>query len=245
MINRSTLAAALLIALGASASAMPASAQAPSITSPYEFVEGSHGLFAFGSAVLTDRGTLDTGPGSGYAAGIEYNYRISGPFNIAVRTAYFPTTRRVYNDTSTLADSADVRRDPTTGLEQIATADLSLLLLDASLRFDFTGPRTWYNLQPYAVIGVGGALALSQATTGEDQLSADENLRVRFQDGFTGHVGAGVELHLSDRITVRADARDLLWKIHLPPGFRNTGRVIELEQWVQSAHLSLGLTLRF
>ena len=240
VINRSIVAAAVLLA---AATAAPAAAQ--SITSPYDFVESRHALYVFGSAVYTDQGTLGTGPESGYAAGIEYSYRVGGPFNLSARIAYLPTERPVYDDTSTLADSLTVRSDPTFGLEQVAMADLTLVLVDASLRFDFTGPRTWYNLQPYALIGVGGVLATSQATTGENQLPPDENIRVRFQDGFTGHVGAGVEWYVSDRITVRADARDLLWKLHIPPGFRSSGRIIDLEQWVQTAHLSLGLSLRF
>lgn len=246
MIRRSILtaglAAGLFIVTGFLGTA-PADAQ--SITSPYEFVEGRHAVYAFASTVYTDRGTLDTGPGSGYAAGLGYNFRISGPFNIAARVTYFPTDRRVYTDSSVVADSSDVRDDPMTGLHQVGTADLSLLLLDASLRFDVTGPRTWHRIQPYVLIGAGGVLATSQGTTGEGQLPPDAQLQVRFRDGFTGHVGAGFEVHLSDHLTVRADARDVLWKLHLPAGFFNTGRVIDDEQWVQTAHLSLGITLRF
>ncbi|MDX1674496.1 MAG: outer membrane beta-barrel protein [Longimicrobiales bacterium] len=240
VINRRILAATVLLV---GATAAPTAAQ--SITSPYDFVDSRHGVYVFGASVFTDRGTLGTGPEGGYAAGIEYTYRVGGPFSLAGRIAYLPTQRRVYDDTSTLADSLAVRSDPTFGLEQIATADLSLVMLDASLRFDFTGPRTWYKLQPYALIGVGGVRSISQARTGDAQLPPDENIRVQFQDGFTGHVGAGVEWYVSERITVRADARDLLWKVHIPPGFRSTGRIIDLEQWVQTAHLSLGLSLRF
>lgn len=241
MIKRSILTAGALLTFGLVAA--PAAAQ--SITSPYDFVEGSHAFYGFGSAVFTDRGTLDTGPGSGYAAGLAYNLRVSGPFVLEARAAYFPTDRRVYTDTSTFADSLALRADPMTGLEQVGTAGIDLVLLDASLRFDLTGPRTWHRIQPYALIGAGGVLVASQAETGEDQLPVDAQLTVRFRNGFTGHVGAGFELHLSDHFTVRADARDLLWKIHIPQGFRATGRVIDDQQWVQTAHLSLGVALRF
>lgn len=241
MTNRRLLAVGILLAFGTLAA--PAAAQR--ITSPFEFVDGKHAFYTFGSTVFTDRGTLDTGPGSGYAGGLGYGFRVSGPFVLEVRAAYFPTDRRVYNDTSTFADSTTLRADPTFGLEQVGTADMELVLLDASLRFNLTGPRTWYLIQPYALIGAGGALVASQARTGEDQIEEDSQLLVRFRNGFTGHVGGGVELHLSDHFTVRADARDLLWKLHLPEGFRTTGRVIDDEQWVQTAHLSLGVVIRF
>jgi hypothetical protein len=47
------------------------------------------------------------------------------------------------------------------------------------------------------------------------------------------------------RFTVRLDARDILWKIHVPEGFFVDGRNVDSEQWVQTAHLSLGLGFRF
>lgn len=242
MIKRSLLAATALTAL---ALAGTTAAAAQGIASPYDFVDRSHGLYGLGAAVFTDRGTLDTGPGSGYAAGLGYNLRISGPFNLGVRATYFPTNRRVYTDSATVADSLALRADPMTGLTQVGTADLSLLLLDASLRFDVTGPRTWYRIQPYVVMGGGGALVLSQEDTGEDQLPPDAQLQVRFRNGWTGHVGAGFEIYLTERFTARIDVRDVLWKIHIPQGFLAPGRVIDTEQWVQSAHLGLGLTFRF
>lgn len=242
MIQRSLLTAGCILALGL---AGPTPAAAQTITSPYDFVEGSHGFYAIGTRVFTDRGSVDTGPGTGYAAGIGYNLRVSGPFNLGLRVTYFPTDRRVYTDTSTAADSVELRADPMTGLEQVGTADLSLVLLDASLRFDITGPRTWHRLQPYVVMGAGGVIPATYAETGEENLPQDIELRVRFRRGFTGHVGGGVEIHLSDHLTARVDARDILWKLHLPVDFLTTGRVIDSEQWVQTAHVSLGLSFRF
>lgn len=237
MIKRSALAA--LAALGLQAA--PTAAQ--NIASPYDFVEHSMELYAFGSVVLTDRGAIDVGPGSGYAGGLGYTIRISGPFNFDTRVAYLPTSRRVYDLEA--VDPALIEEDPMAGLVQVGTADLSLLLLDASLRFDVTGPRTWHRLQPYALIGVGAVLGVSSDNAAEENLDAAVDLRVRFRNGVTGHVGGGIEWYLNDRFAVRADARDVLWKIHVPEGFFIDGRVIDDEQWVQTAHLSLGLAYRF
>lgn len=237
-------ATAAVAALAVTAAVTPAPAASQGITSPYDFVESSMGIWAFGSAVLTDRGTLDIGPGSGYAAGLGYTIRVSGPFNFDARAAYMPTSRRVFNVLS--ADSAEVREDPRVGLEQLGTADLDLLLLDTSLRFDLTGPRTWNQLQPYAVVGAGVALRIRSDEGAEELLPEDnDDLRVEFESGVTGHAGAGVEWYVSDRFSVRADARDLFWKIHVPRGFFVDGRVVAEEQWVQTAHLSLGAVYRF
>jgi len=236
VINRSALAVLTALVL----TAAPTAGQ--DIDSPYDFVDTSQSVWAFGSAVLTDRGTIDVGPGSGYAGGIGYTIRISGPFNFEGRVAYLPTSRRVYR--AVPADSAAIIEDPMVGLEEIGTADLSLLLLDASLRFDITGPRTWHRLQPYALLGVGGVLRVSTDNAAEEGLPAQPDYRVRFKNGVTGHVGAGVEWHASDRFTVRADARDVLWKVHVPDGFLED-RIIDDSQWVQTAHLSLGLAFRF
>jgi len=229
----------LLAALGATAA--PAASQ--SITSPYDFVEHSMAFWTFGTAVFTDRGALEVGPGSGYGGGVGFSARISGPFNVDARVAYLTTSRRVFQTVP--IDSATVRKNPRAGLEQIGTADLSVLIMDASLRFDITGPRTWYRLQPYALKGAGGVLRVSSENRIEEELTEEPGLLVRFQNGFTGHVGGGIEWHLSDRFTVRADARDILWKIHIPEGFFVDDRNVDEGQWVQTAHLSLGVGFRF
>lgn len=221
--------------------AAPVGAQ--QITSPYDFVETAQGIRFFGGYVLTDRGTIDIGPGSGPVIGAGYNIRISGPFEFDAQASFLPTSRRVFDITPT--DSATLREDPKAGLVELGTADLSLLLIDATLRFDITGPRTWHRLQPYALIGAGGAFRVASDNAVEANLPTDVDLRVRFRNGFTGHVGAGVEWHASRRFTLRADARDVLWKIHVPSGFFQTGRIIDDEQWVQTAHLNLGIVWRF
>lgn len=241
MIKRCALAAAALAALSPLASR---SAAAQTISSPYDFVEPSKAFYAYGTYIGTDRGTVGVGPHSGAAVGVGFGLRISGPFVLDSRVAYFPTTRTVY-DVDPTADSAAVAADPMAGLTALGEADLALALADVSLRFDLTGPRTWHKLQPYAMLGVGGVLRVSSDNAAEEDLPGDVDLRVRFRNGVTGHVGAGIEWYPTDRFTVRFDARDALWKIHVPQGFVRPGRLIDLEQWVQTAHLSIGLGYRF
>lgn len=229
-------AAAVLFTAGA--------ATAQSIRSPYEFVEKSHSLHAYATYVVTDRGTIGIGPASAPAIGFGYGIRVSGPFGVDSRVAFMPTTRTVYT-VDPDADPDAVRQDPTVGLEEIGTADLSLLLADASLRFDVTGPRTWNNLQPYALIGAGAVFRVASDHSAEEELPEGTDLRVRFSNGVTGHIGAGVEWYLSPRFTVRLDARDVFWRLHVPTGFITTARVIDDREWVQTGHLSVGAAFRF
>jgi hypothetical protein len=61
----------------------------------------------------------------------------------------------------------------------------------------------------------------------------------------TGHVGGGLEWHPSQRFSFRLDARNTLWRVHVPRGFIVTGRRVSDAEWVQNANLSVGGALRF
>lgn len=221
--------------------ASPALAQV--VPSPYAFVERGMGGYIYGTYVFTDRGVIDVGPGSGPAAGVGYNVRVSGPFVFDTRVALFPTSRMVFDVEE--APAEEIQEDPTAGLRFIGDADLTLLLVDGSLRFDITGPRTWHNLQPYALLGAGAVLRLAADHSPEEELPESPDLRVRFRNGLTGHFGGGVEWHLTDRFTVRLDARNLLWRLHVPTGFITPDRVIDDREWVQTGHVSIGVGIRF
>jgi opacity protein-like surface antigen len=221
----------------------PAAAQ--TITSPYDFVDRGQGLFAYATYVFTDRGTIETGPHSAPAVGVGYAIRVSGPFTVDSRIAFLPTTRTVFDRQDAGHDADAIREDPMVGLVEVGTADLSLLLADLSLRFDITGPRTWHNIQPYALLGAGGVFRMASEHAAEEDIRQDVDLRVRFSNGFTGHFGGGAEYFLSPRLTVRLDARNMFWRLHVPSGFITANRVIDDRQWVQAANLSVGVGFRF
>jgi hypothetical protein len=233
----------ILFAAAVTTLALWVPAEAQTIPSPYAFVERGMGAYAYGTYVFTDRGVIELGPGSGPAAGIGYAARVSGPFVIDSRIAFFPTSRTVYDVEE--APPEQIRDDPRAGLVPIGEADLSLLLVDGSLRFDITGPRTWRNLQPYALLGAGVVFRLAADHSDEAELPETPDLRVRFRNGVTGHFGAGVEAHLTDRFTLRLDARSLFWRLHVPTGFITADRVLDDREWVQTGHISVGAGFRF
>jgi hypothetical protein len=235
----------VLAALAAATLTGAAPLAAQTITSPYEFVERSQGLYGYGTYVLADRGVIGIGPGSGVAAGAGYSIRVSGPFKFDARLAVLPTSRRVFNRRDDLVEDPEaIQADPMVGLVEVGTADLTLLLADASLRFDITGPRTWNSLQPYALLGLGGAFRVAADNAAEEALD-NVDLFVRFRNGFTGHFGGGTELFLGQRFTLRLDARNMFWRLHVPRGFITPDRLIEDREWVQALNLSIGASIRF
>jgi hypothetical protein len=235
----------VLITAAVAALAGTAPVGAQSITSPYDFVEKSRGIYAYGTYVATNRGVIGIGPGSGPAAGLGFAIRVSGPFTLDSRVAYFSTTRTIYDVQDAGHDPETIREEPMTGLVEVGSADVTAVLTDLSLRFDVTGPRTWYRLQPYALIGVGGVFRVAEDNAAEEALPEGADLRVRFRSGITGHVGGGAEWYVTQRFTLRFDARSLFWRLHVPSGFITSARVIDDREWVQNGHLSLGVAFRF
>ncbi|MGH7469435.1 MAG: hypothetical protein ACRENP_15905 [Longimicrobiales bacterium] len=217
---------ALLVQTGSSAG--------QSIPSPYRFIDEKQTVGAFASYILTARGTVGLGPEDGAAAGVRYSIRLSGPFNVEAETFYFPSTRPV-RDTTLAGDER----------EQVGTADLTLLGGIASLRFNLTGPRTWHKLQPFVAFGVGAVLDLSGTSVEDERVPAD--VRFDFGTSFAAHVGGGIEWFPGNRLSLRLDARNQLWKTNTPFPFLvgEAGVQTPEDEWIQNGVISLGFAVRF
>lgn len=217
----------LFLALGAKGAA------AQDIDSPYRFVDPGQQVNAFGGLVETDPGTLELGPESGVAYGLRYGIRLAGPFSIEAAVGVFPTTRAVQ-------DTAIAGPD-TTLVATGAEADLTIGLASADLRFDITGPRTWHRLMPFALLGVGAAFTLSE----DDEADTDVNANVRYDYGtrLMGELGIGMEWFAAEQLTVRLDARNMLWRIDAPVGLQRLDA--PTQEWVQNFLLSAGVSFRF
>jgi hypothetical protein len=209
-------------------------ARGQTITSPYRFIEQSQAAGAFGGYITTSKGTFDLGPESGPVFGLRYGIRLSGPFTVEADAGFFPSKRLVQD--TVLADSI---------IQPVGEADINLLMVIASLRFNLTGPRTWHRLQPFVLFGVGAALDLSGTSAfEEDALEAD--VRFDFGTSFAGQIGGGIEWYPAERFTLRLDARNVLWNVDTPIAFvRVFGEEIEEDEWLQNGVFTLGLSIRF
>lgn len=221
----------VLLTLGVLA---PAGAAGQRIASPYKFLETSQAASPFAAYFATGSGALDLGPSGGLMVGARYGIRISGPFTLEAEAGFFPSTRAVLDT---------VPSDTT--LKQVGEADFTALALQAGLRFNLTGPRTYHGLQPFILFGGGIVLDFSGASTVDDDLPA--NIRFEFGTTFAGQFGGGIEWYPSERLSLRLDARNVLWKLTTPEGFLTGERALSIpgDEWTQNFMLSAGIAIHF
>ena len=220
----------------ASAALLAAPAAAQRIDSPYRFLDHSQFGSLWGGYVSPAEGRIGNGPEAGPIFGASWALRVSGPFALNIETAYMPSTRTVRD---TLFDTA------TSTYEPLGEADTGILAVLGNLRLNLPGSRTWYNLQPFGIIGAGFAVDLA----GGSDIEADRpaNTRFNFGTSFAGQLGAGVDWFPSQRVSIRIDARDMFWKLPVPEAFLLTedGERLPRSEWEQNFALAAGLSIHF
>lgn len=215
-------------------SLVAAPARAQRIDSPYRFIDTKQEAGAYVGYVSTSKGSSRLGHESGTAYGVRYGIRFSGPFSIDVDAMYFPSKYAVLD--TTVTDSA---------YTQIGTATSNLAVATAAFRLNLTGSRTWNNLLPYVAFGVGGAIETSKD---KDEIEkAPLDARYTFGTSFAGTFGAGIELFPTDRLAIRVDGRNVLWKIKAPAALLRgrLGALTQESEWVNNFTVSAGVALHF
>lgn len=211
---------------------VPAVATAQVVRSPYRYVDEAQSLSLFGGYMVTDEGKLGLGPESGVTVGLRYTLRIGGPFTAEATASYFPTTRSVF-DTVAVGDP----------LVRVGEADIDLARVDAALRFNLTGPRTYQGVMPFLVAGGGVVFDVADGEGAGTELA--EEARFDFGTRFAGQVGAGIEWFALRRVALRADARDVFWKLKTPLAFSRQDLDVPEDEWVQNFVFSLGIAYHF
>jgi hypothetical protein len=221
-----------LFALLMLAVAGPAFAQR--IDTPYRFFEETQAAGVTAAYISTDKGSLGLGPESGVAFGARYHIRLSGPFFVEGEALYFPATRAVLD--TAVVDSAFVR---------VGEAKTDIMLVQASLRFNITGQRTWHRILPFFLLGVGLGIEASD----DDAADADIPGEARFDFGttFAGQLGGGIEIFPAERVAIRLDARNILWQLKTPQALlgADIGRTVPTEEWSNNLTASVGIAIHF
>jgi hypothetical protein len=197
-------------------------------------VESTHAISPFVGYVATGRGALQLGPKSGPFAGARYGIRFSGPLTAEGDVSFLSSTRTVLDT---------IPGDTT--LRAVGEADVQLLSTQVGLRFNITGPRTYHGLQPYVAAGAGMVLDMANQSPDEEDLASD--VRLDFGARVAAHVGGGIEAFLSPGLSIRVDARTLLWKVTTPQPFLFgvTALTRPPDEWVQNFFLSGGIAIHF
>lgn len=207
---------------------------AQSIPSPYRYVESTQSASVFAGWLLTDTGDNETGPHSAPLIGGRYTVRLSGPLSGEVGLGIVPSQRTVQRRISAVGDSLR--------LEPVEDVNALVLMGEAGLRFHLAGPRTWNGLAPYVAASGGGVWDVLGTSSVDETL--EETQRVDFGPGFAVGVGAGTDWFLSERLALRLEARDYLWRLTTPPGLTQAGQQEET-QWTNNLGLTLGVAVYF
>lgn len=190
------------------------SVAAQNVPSPYQFVERSQDLGPFVAWLSTSRGSADLGPKSGPVYGLQYAIRINDPMQFSALGGFMRAERDVI--------------DPGAegGPAVIDTEDFTLVTLAGRLQLNLTGARTWNNLMPYILAGLGLAFdATGQQTCTLQNLSPecrlDPDERFGFNTSVMGQAGVGTAWLPSERFGLRFTIHDNIWRIESPPGWRD------------------------
>ncbi len=213
--------------------AAPGRAIAQHIPSPYRFVEKKQEATLFAGKLWSEPGLLGLGVDDSPIFGGSYTLRIGGPFNLEFTAAAIPTKRAVQD--TVLPDTAT--------FVKVGEADVTLGSLEAGIRFDLTGARTFHRVIPYLVTGVGLNTRITSDVGADSTVAA--SLRYRPGTRFAGHFGAGIEWVPSSRIGFKIDARDHLWRVRAPAGFLELSSEAPDKEWLQHYAVTAGLTYRF
>lgn len=225
---------ALSILLLIAAARSPAAGQ--NIPSPYAFVEHSQAWAVFGGKSDIDSGQLGLGPQDATAVGARYGVAFGGAASFDIDGTLFMSERDVLDVSRPVSDRS------------LGRTDLDVLLIDVRLRLNMTGQRTWHGLQPF--IAFGGGLALPTFTDRSLEISSEmpRDQWYDFGTRFAATLAAGVNFHVSSKISLRVDGVMNLWKISTPLGWRTIdadplGENIESE-WVAAKTIRVGAAWR-
>ncbi|MGD2154846.1 MAG: hypothetical protein PVG79_16380 [Gemmatimonadales bacterium] len=204
--------------------AWPGGLQAQLLSSPYRFIEPKQDLGLSLSYIWADAGKLGIGPQAGPAVGVRYTRRLSRPLSITPQIFFLHSERRVIDPSL-----EEGQEDEGNGSTFVGTEGLDILLVTGRINLNLTGPRTWHNLGPYLLGGIGIAIDLSGATncpsTAPDcQIEARE--RFDFGTSFVLQLGVGTVWIPRQRISLRVEALNDIWRIKTPPGYYDPGITI-------------------
>ena len=212
----------------------PYPGRAQTIPSPFEYLERRQEVGLFFGPMSAGTGRFDYGPSGGWAYGARYAVELTGPLSFEGMTGVVDGERKVVDPSRLEGDRV------------IGESDTAILLVDAGLRFTFTGRRSWHRLAPFLSLGGGIAIGLS------DESQLDETLLPAdvfdFGNSFHGILGAGTRIFLTETLAARVDGIFSLWKIDTPPGFSEPERGFENVsdgEWVAGQTLTLTLLYRW
>jgi len=190
-----------LICLALSGMTLEAHAQVgyPPESSPYTRLRAKKVISLGAGYMAGSAGSAGVGPANGPLAAARFNMILSGPLDFDVNVAVASLERGIIDPSTAPTDSI------------LETAKQTVTMLDAGLILLLTGQKTWHRTIPYLGLSLGVAIG--------GNVRADSLSGFAFNTQFQIAPGLGVRWYVSDRLMIRADFRDVIWRLSYPPSF--------------------------
>jgi hypothetical protein len=190
---------AILVALFVFPSVVAAQVGYDPAHSPYHDLRRGSGMFFRGGYLTGDRGRVHVGHSNGNTFTGGYELTVMGPLSFQASVTYALTDRFVVDP---FKDDSVRRSGPFKD---------DMLLIEAGLRFNLTGRKTWRNLAPYILAGTG--VAVSQG-------SPADSSGYSFGKKASFTFGGGFRLYPTRRMNLAVEGRAVMWRLRYPPDFR-------------------------
>jgi hypothetical protein len=206
--------------------------------SPYHDIRKGHAFTATYGQFGGSGGEFGIGPHDGPVYGFRYDLRAGSSLQLGVGFARAQLQRLIVDPFVAVANRVSGPVDQTVSLAEI------------NVQLNLTGGKTWHRLAPF--VGSGAGLTFPTSTPGDTS---------RFSLGHKFYLApyTGFRAFVTDRLSLRGEARVVFWKLKYPTTFEDepalepgtpghSNAVItdgKLNEWTTSSWLLVGLGYSF
>ena len=206
-------------------------------SSPYQPIRARKTLYLTAGVFGGSAGRVGVGPKDGTLIGAKFGFHPGGPVEFILGLGSMSLDRTLIDPT----------QDSTSRTLEIVSQTVTLWDVGVAVRL--TGAKSWHHLAPYVGLTVGIASG--------SKVRADTLSGFGFSTQFQFGPQAGVLWYLSDKINLRFEARDVLWRLKYPDVFFATpvnapgepsilnGNIDKNTQWVHHPLLTVSLGYAF
>jgi hypothetical protein len=207
--------------------------------SPYRDIRKGHMVTPIFGQFGGSGGRFEIGPHDGQIYGLRYDVRTGSAVQLGLGVSHATLSRLIVDPFVELANRTS------------GPVDQSVTFAELNLQLNLTGGKSWHRLAPF--VGAGAGLTFSTSTP-------QDTSKYRFGKKFYVAPSAGVRFFVTDRISLRGEARAVFWKLKYPTTFQDepalepgvppdhSNAVItdgRLSEWTTSSWLLVGMGIGF
>jgi hypothetical protein len=211
----------------------------PPQSSPYRDIRKGHAITPFFGQYGGSGGRFEIGPHDGQIYGLRYDIRTGSTIQMGLAFARADLQRLIVNPFDSLSRRVS------------GPVDQQVTFFEATLQLNLTGGKSWHRLAPFVGTGVG--ITFPSGTIADTS---------RFEFGKKLYLAPniGVRAFVTDRLSLRGEARALFLKLKYPTTFEdepaaepgdpadNSNAVItdgRVSEWITNSVLTVGLGYTF